>query len=157
MSAFWLKKCLPGSVDRSRGIGRIVAYLEELPEEKAWHVSVEEAKSERSLQQNRYLFGVAYKLLSEATGYEKDDIHTYLLGKHFGTKLKRVPKSVYNPRGLIEIPVRTTTMDEHGHRSVLGKMAFAEYVEFVKRFGAEAGVVIPDPDQDQIDEHVRAA
>jgi hypothetical protein len=108
---------------------------------------IEEAKSERSLQQNRYLFGVAYALLSEKTGYEKDDLHTYLLGKHFGVRLKRVPKSKYNPRGRIEVPVRTTTTDGKGRRSVLGRSPFSEYVDFVRRFASETvGVVIPDPD-----------
>lgn len=140
---------LPKSSDleRSRHIGRVVEALEDLPLEHAWRVQIEEAKSERSMQQNRYLFGVAYPLISEATGYEKDDIHASLLGKHFGTKLKRVPKSKLNLEGLIEVPVRTTTTDEHGRRSVLGKIPFADYVGFVQRFAAEhLNVVIPDPD-----------
>lgn len=131
---------------RIRAIARVVAYLEALPYDKAWHFEGSEIKSERSLRQNRYLFGVAYAQLSEHTGYEKDDLHTYLLGKHFGVKLKRVPKSKYNREGLVEVPVRTTTTDENGRRSVMGKMDFAEYVGYVQRFAAGVGVVIPDPD-----------
>lgn len=146
MSSIFLRRVRVGSVDRSRDIGRVVHALEELPETKGWRVLIEEVKSERSLQQNRYLFGVAYKLLSEAIGYEKDDLHRDLLGKHFGTKLKRVPPSKFNPEGLIEVPLRTTTTDEYGRRSVLGKVAFSEYVDFVKRYAAEGGVYVPDPD-----------
>lgn len=145
------KFILPKSsdLDRSRHIGRVVEHLESLEMGHAWRVTVEELKSERSLKQNAYLFGVAYALISEATGYEKDDLHSSLLGKHFGTKLKRVPKSKYNEVGLIEVPVRTTTTDENGRRSVLGKMQFAEYVAFVQRFAADKlGVFIPDPDPD---------
>lgn len=144
--AFILQKVIPGDARRFADIKRVVEELESLEERKAWRISIEQVKSERSLKQNRYLFGVAYELLSEHTGYEKDDLHTYLLGKHFGTRLKKVPKSKYNREGLIEMPVRTTTTDEHGRRSVLGKMQFAEYVNFVQRFSAELGVVIPDPD-----------
>jgi hypothetical protein len=146
-----------GDLERSRHIGRVCQYLESLELDHAWRVSVEERKSERSMQQNRYLFGVAYVLISAATGYEKDDIHSSLLGKHFGTKLKRVPKSKYNREGFTEVPLRTTTTDEHGRRSVLGKTDFAEYVAFVQRFAAEnLNLVIPDPDQDH-DIHEAAA
>jgi len=155
--SYLLQKVFPGDVRRSRDIGRIVHALEDLPEGKAWRITIEELKSERSLKQNRYLFGVAYALLSEATGYERDDIHTYLLGKHFGVRLKKVPKSKYNLEGLIEVPVRTTTTDEHGRRSVMGKMAFCEYVAFVQRFGAQAGVHIPDPDPELAQDYAEQA
>jgi hypothetical protein len=141
----FLQKCPTGHVQRSRDIGRACAALESLEESKAWRVSVEEVKSERSLQQNKYLFGVAYKLLSEATGVEKHEMHEDFLKMVFGARLKRV-KTLKGWRE-IEIPVRTTTTDEHGRRSVLGKIAFAEFVAFIQRYAAqEAGVFIPDPD-----------
>jgi len=133
--------------ERSASVGRVCAALEDLEHNKSWRIEVSQEKSERSMAQNAYLFGVVYKLIAERTGYEAEDLHDYLLGKHFGTKLKRVPKSKYNPDGRIEVPVRTTTTNEHGRRSVLGKTAFSEYVEFVRRFAAEKlGLVIPDPD-----------
>jgi hypothetical protein len=139
---------LPRLMSREGVINRMLDFVMNLPADKAWRIQIEEAKSERSHAQNAYLFGVAYKLLSEHTGYEKEDIHEYLLTKHFGGKLKKVPRTKYNPQGLEEVPVRTTTTDEHGRRSVLGKMEFAEYVSFVQRFAARHGVVVPDPDKD---------
>ncbi len=146
MQAFILKRT-DDPEQRSAAIGRVCGALEELEHTKNWRIEVSQEKSERSLAQNAYLFGVVYNLISEKTGYEPSDLHDYLLGKHFGTKLKRVPKSKYNPEGLIELPVRTTTTNEHGRRSVLGKTAFSEYVEFVRRFAAEKlNLVIPDPD-----------
>ena len=145
-SAFNLQKTMPEDPRRIRDVSRVVEVLESLPYDCAWRVEIEQAKAERSLKQNRYLFGVAYALLSERTGYEKDDLHEYLLGKHFGVYLKKVPKSKYNPQGLVEMPVRTTTTDPNGRRAVLGKIDFADYVAFVQRFAAQHGVVIPDPD-----------
>lgn len=133
---------------REHDMNRALQALMDLPKDHDYSVRWEEAKSQRTLAQNGYLFGVAYAVLGEATGYEKEDLHEYLLGLHFGTKLKRVPKTKRNPEGLEEIPVRTTTTDENGRRSVLGKMAFAEYVNFVQRFGAKHGIHIPDPDPD---------
>lgn len=143
---FILQKVAPGDVRRSRDIGRVVQELESLPEDKSWCIEIENIKSERSLRQNKYLFGVAYKLISEKLGYEKDDLHMDLLKRHFGARLKKVPPSKYIPSGLIEIPVRTTTTDEHGRRSVLGKLQFAEYVDFVRRWALDLEIDIPDPD-----------
>jgi hypothetical protein len=147
-----LQKVTDDGLQRSRAVGRLVEELESLPIDRAWRVQWEELKSPRSLAQNRYLFGIAYALLSAATGYEKADLHAYLLGRHFGTKLKKVPRTKYNQQGLIEVPVRTTTVNERGDRAVLGKLEFAEYVAFVQRFAMEqANVLIPDPDSAQAD------
>ncbi len=140
MSSLILKRVPPGAKQRCLDIERVVHALEVLPEGKSWKVSVEEIKSERSLAQNSYLW-VAYTAISKATGYEKLDIHEDICKRHFGTRLKRVPG------GVKEVPIRTTTTDAHGRRSVLSKMEFAELVEFVKRYGAEAGVYIEDPDE----------
>lgn len=154
--AFILDRTNP--LKRSRRICEVVDHLEDLPMGRSWRVSVEEAKSERSLQQNKYLFGVAYKLISETTGCEKLDIHADMLKQHFGTRLKKVPRSKYHPDGLDEVPVRTTTTDEHGRRSVLGKMQFAEFVDFVHRWAmVNLDLYIPAPDERGEDEQERAA
>lgn len=139
---------LRGAELREHDMDRLCQQIAELPRDRAYTVRWEESKHQRSLAQNAYLFGVAYARLSDVTGYEKQDIHEYLLGLHFGTKLKRVPKTKRNLEGLIEVPVRTTTTDEHGRRSVLGKADFAEYVDFVIRFAARHGIHVPPPDPD---------
>lgn len=106
-------------------------------------VVIRKRKRERSNQQNRYLRGVAYKLLSDATGYEPEDISDYLCGAYFGTKEKALPG-----KRVEQVPIRTTTKDEDGKRCVLSKVEFFEYVAWVQRFGARHGVLIPDPDPD---------
>ena len=145
-TAFRLQKVYPGDVRRSRDIGRVVEFLESLPYDKAWSVTTEEAKSARSLSQTAYPWGVCYPLMADASGYEVDDIHEECLKRYFGTKQKKVPKCHDHPDGVKESPLRTTTTDENGNRSVLGKMAFAEYVERVRRIAAFMDCVIPDPD-----------
>jgi hypothetical protein len=138
---------LPRAMRRDGMIQRIAAFLARLPEDKAWRISVEQAKSTRSNQQNRYLHGVAYKRLSDATGYELEEIRDFMLGKYFGEREIRVPRSTNYPRGIKMVPRRTTTTNEAGARDVLAWDAFAEYVAFIQRFGAEHGIDIPDPDQ----------
>lgn len=133
---------------RKRTLGLAQSILETLPQDRAFRVTIEEVKSERTSAQNAYLFGVCYPPISEATGYEKDELHTYFLGTHFGWKDKKVPKTPRNREGVESVPVRTTTTDEHGKRSVLPIMAFCDYVAFVQRFAAvKLGIVIPDPEQ----------
>ena len=126
---------------RLRVLENLQRFLASLPADKTWRVNISRHVKRRSDQQNRYLNGVAYKMLSDATGYERDDISEYLCGQYFGWKDKRVPG-----RKIVQIPVRTTTVGDDGRRSVLTSAEFSDYVEFVQRFGAEHGVYIPDPD-----------
>ncbi|WP_286075671.1 hypothetical protein [Stenotrophomonas sp. 59] len=108
---------------------------------KPVNVKISIARPERTPPQCAYLWAVVYPLLADAKGYERDDVHEYLLGCHFGWREKRLPG------GRVEqVPIRTTTTDEHGNRDVLEGRAFWDYVEFCQRVGARAGVFIPDPD-----------
>lgn len=133
---------------REHDMDRLLQEIMSLPKDSIWRVTWEQAKSERSLQQNKYLF-FCYGLISKEQGYEKADLHEDFLKRHFGVRLKKVPPCREYPQGLKEVPIRTTTTDENGRRSVLGKLAFAELVEFVQRYSAENyGVYLPNPDPD---------
>lgn len=129
-----------------RDLTKIVAFLSALPKARAWKIVVSEDRDSRSLQQCRYLNGVAYKRLSVATGYERDDISEFMCGTYFGWKAVKVPKTPNNPTGVEDRPLRTTTTDENGNRAVLSTTEFMDFVAFVQRFAASKGVFIPDPD-----------
>jgi hypothetical protein len=132
---------------RQRALSLATQALAALDEGKAWRVSAEPVKSERSSSQNAYLWAVPNKMISDLTGYEVDEVHEYLCGRYWGWKDKRVPKTPRNPSGVESVPVRTTTTDEHGKRSVLSTQEFMDYVDFVQRFAATTlHLVIPDPD-----------
>lgn len=120
---------------------RAARYITECHPGKELEIIVRPRKRERSKPQNNYLHGVAYKMLSDATGYEPDDIAEYLCGAYFGTKDKAMPG-----KRVEQVPIRTTTKDADGKRCVLSKTEFAEYVSWIQRFGAKHGVCIPDPD-----------
>ena len=107
-------------------------------------VSCDAFKPKRTDPQNNYLFGVCYPPIAKAMGYDTDDIHEYCLGRHFGWVDKRCPKTPQNPNGLLSVPFRSTTRNEHGERDVLGKMEFAEFVDTVHRIAAQAGVFIAE-------------
>jgi hypothetical protein len=125
-----------------RDLERWIAYLQAQP--LPVNVTCEKWKNTRSSAQNRYLFGVAYPPIAEATGYEVDDIHEYCLGRHFGWVDKPVPKTPRNPEGFESKPYRTTTTDENGKRNLLSKGEFAKFVGTVERVAAQAGAFIAE-------------
>lgn len=129
-----------------RNLTKIVAFLSQLSPSRAWRITVAEERSSRSVQQCRYLNGVAYKLLSDKTGYERDDISEFMCGTYFGWKQVKVPKTPNNPNGVEDRPIRTTTTDDLGNRNVLSTTEFMDFVAFVQRFAASKGVLVPDPD-----------
>lgn len=132
---------------RTRAVELAQLALANLDPDESWRITAEPVKSTRSHSQNAYLWAVPYRLISEATGYEAEEVHEYFLGRFFGWKDKKVPKTPRNPLGVESVPVRTTTTDEHGKRSVLSVDQFSEYVAYIQRFGAmKLGIVIPDPD-----------
>lgn len=129
---------------RARARERLLRIVDGfLPLNRAWAVEITPYVRERTNEQNKWLWGCAYKLLSDSTGYEVADIAEYLCGQFFGWKEKLVPGKRF-----VQVPRRTTTTDETGRRKVLTTAEFSEYKEFVQRFGAEHGVIIPDPDKD---------
>jgi hypothetical protein len=136
-----------GTVNREKALQLAHLVLTSLDELVAWRVVIEPVVYERTSQQNRYLHGVAYKMISDHTGYEREELHEYFLGTHFGWKTQRVPRKPSNPKGEESRPIRTTTTNETGQRSVLSTKEFWEYVEFLQRFAAQKlQLVIPDPD-----------
>lgn len=145
--------------------GRSPRYIElaqlaiaNLDPDEAWKITAEPVKPTRSNSFNAYLWAVPYKLISEATGYEVEEVHEYFLGRHFGWVDKKVPKTPRNPSGVESVPVRTTTTDQHGKRSVLTHEQFSEYVAFIQRFAAiKLNLVIPDPDPMHSEHQERAA
>ena len=134
------------AIKRSVRAQRVSTFLSGLDPKRTWEVIVRPFKRTRTSQQNRYERGVACVLLSKKIGYEPDDIHEYLCGTYWGWKQEECPKTPNNPRGIRDVPVRTTTKNENGESDVLNKQDYWDFVAFIQRFGAEHGVHIPDPD-----------
>ena len=127
--------------DRDKEIERIVTTARLIHPGKPVNVRFTIARPERTLPQVAYLHAVCYTMLSEHTGYEKDEIEEYLLGAYFGWKEKKLPGNRVS-----SVPIRRTTTDEEGNRDVLEGRKFWDFVEWIQRVGARQGLVIPDPD-----------
>jgi len=123
-----------------RSLTRIVAVLSALAKDVEWVVTIKRKKKERSDPQNNALFGVAYKALSEFTGYTTPELHDVFLKAYFG----KVEQEIF---GEITVrPRRTTTTDENGQKSKLSTVEFNAFYAFVQQKGAEIGCWVPDPD-----------
>lgn len=118
---------------RSGAVERLAKVLNALDAAKAWEVRVEEKKRRRSEQQNRYLFGVVYtEIAKHLEGWDKDDIHEFCLGEHFGWETVEG----FGKKRLR--PIRRS--------SRLNKQEFHDFVSWIQRFMAEKGIYIPDAD-----------
>lgn len=129
--------------DRDKEIERIVTTSRLIHPGKPVNVRFTIARPERTLPQVAYLHSVCYTMLSEHTGYEKDEIEEYLLGSYFGWKDKKLPGGRVS-----SIPIRRTTTDEERNRDVLEGRKFWDFVEWIQRVAARQGLVIPDPSKD---------
>ena len=111
--------------DRARFNSDVSQY-----EEKTIEIIVREQKKRRSLNLNAYYWSVAVKLLSEHTGYDKDDMHEILKSMFLRTR--------YKLNGVWVDGTKSTTK--------LNSKEMIEFIDNVKRFAStELSVYIPDP------------
>lgn len=126
---------VPSGTTRPQALERIGRALDTLPEDRAWTVELREHKTLRSNAQNAYLRGVVYPTIlreggEKLRGWDADDLHEFFLGEHFGWERL---DGMGRPRLR---PMRRS--------SQLNKQEFADWLDFVIRWAANAGIVIPD-------------
>ena len=101
-----------------------------------YEVSVRRLYANRSIQQNRYYFGVVVELLAEHTGYTRDETHDIL-------KMQFLPKQLAVCDGNGEVKGEFVV---GGSTRKLTTTEFQQYIEAIQRWAAETlDVFIPDP------------
>lgn len=102
-------------------------------------VTIERQHGHRSLQANRYYFGVCLKLISEYSGYDVNEAHEAM-------------KALFLPKALAFCNGNGIVVDEiviGGSTRQMNTNDFHDFIERVRRFAAEdLGLNIPDPDPD---------
>ena len=116
-----------------QGKDALMAFIDRLPMARKWKVVVDLYKKTRSNEQNRYLWGVAYKALEDATGQPKEDWHDYMLGEFYGWE----EKEMFGKKKLR--PLKRS--------SKLTTSEFCDYVAFIQQRAAENGLYVPDPNE----------
>lgn len=115
-----------------RSLTRVVSFLSALSPHVAWRMTVEPYVRKRTDAQNAYLWGVVYAgIVTYLPGWDKNDVHEYFLGEHFGWE-----KQVGFGRTKLK-PLRRS--------SRLNKQEFSDYLAFIQRRAAEHGIYVADP------------
>lgn len=130
-----------GKIDRSRSQVWPIVYTSDFAKFCAWFnkfkedthvfITIEKITKRklRSVEQNKYYWGIVIKILSEEIGYSKDEMHEALKRKFL----------VYeNVQGL---PTQLSTTQ-------LSTIEFEAYLEQIRRWASmDMGIIIPDPEQ----------
>lgn len=126
---------------KDRNLDRLIRFVHAWDFRYPLEVVCERFVMGRTMQQNKALFGHAYKILRGETGHTVDELHDFFCRRFFG----EVEVEMFGR--IVSKPARTTTTDEHGRRNVLKWDRFKEFVDEVQQFAAtELNVIIPDPD-----------
>lgn len=99
--------------------------------DKSVDVVVRLPRKDRTNPQNRYMWGVVYGLLSEYTGYTPSEIHDSMRMLFLQDNLRKIPT------------LRSTTE--------LTTVEMENYLSQIKQWAAEQGVIIPDPNQVEVE------
>lgn len=126
---------------RAQVLANLHAFVDRLPQDKAWRVEISRAHDRRSAKQNRAMWGVAYDVIMEATGLQGEDerkqLHRTFCGDFFGW--------TDGAMGMRK-PVRTTTTNELGEKDPIDTATMAAFYDFIQRKAADFGIDVPDPD-----------
>lgn len=126
---------------RASSIERLSRFVGVCLPGKRLLVTVGLYRKRRSDQQNRALWGVAYKALREQTGNEPEDLHAYFCGEYWSWK----EINVFGQRK--RVPLRTTTIDADGRRNPVSTVEFNDFYAFIQQRSAENGFNVPDPNE----------
>lgn len=100
---------------------------EEIPKWEGKEIEIKKVESDRTSQQNRYLWGVVYKLIADHTGYTLEEVHQVYKKKYL----------IYEKKGFIFIQSTTS----------LKKNEFQDYLkQVINHAEGELGIIIPDAD-----------
>jgi hypothetical protein len=108
-----------------------IAYLDP---NKDWSIEIKRYRKNRSNDQNSFLHGVPLKIICDHTGYDLEDMKTYLLGAAFGW-------DEYEMLGeRRKRPIKRS--------SDLTTLEFTHWLEWIERWASEElGLIIPKPNE----------
>ncbi len=135
-----MNRVLQPHEDRIAVISEVAAFIHALPVDKPYLIDITKLVRKRTNQQNKALWGCAYKVICAATGYKDKKLHELLCGEYFGWKVEDMFGNKKKE------PLRTTTHDEDGKKDVISTEELASYYQFIQVFAAEYSVDVPDPD-----------
>lgn len=136
-----------GDSTREGVIRNATAWIAGLDGKDAWAVTIKRYRKPRTTVANAYLWSGVYTALVRELGFSAEDWHEEMCIRYFGKVEVKKPSGA-----TLTSPWRTTTTDEFGERDVIAGAPFWDFIEFVRRQAAEAGVYCPEPNERDRDE-----
>lgn len=106
--------------------------LRKFESDKKVSVTIENLRSHRSLQQNRYLWGVVYPIIAEVTGYTVNELHEWARAQYLEPLVIRI--------GDVTRQITRSTTE-------LSKGEMVEYIDNLILLGSELGCHVPSPEE----------
>ena len=108
--------------------------IHDLDPDKVWAIEIKEHTKNRSLAQNSFLHAVPLRMICDHTGYEIDDMKTYLLGEAFGW---------------VEFELLGSPRKKPLYRSSeLNRKQFAWFLEWLEAWAVrELDMILPKPNE----------
>jgi hypothetical protein len=117
-----------------------VDFVSKLSTNQGWSIEIKRYKRQRSIEQNRYLWGVVYRRIIDSFAHDdaskptSENLHEYWLGECFGWH--------------VEDTLGHVTKRAMKRSSALSTEEFQEFWQFIQRRCIETrGLYIPDPNE----------
>lgn len=107
-------------------------HLASFPHNTPVDVTVTRHRRPRSVNQNRYYWGVVLNLIADHTGHTEEELHEIY-------KRKFLPARIVHYNG-VDIRMPTSTPDTD-------TLEFTNYIERIRAEAGMMGITIPDPEQ----------
>lgn len=124
--------------DRDHSVQRCMEGLATLRKDKMWCVFVKDSEPTRTERQNSLIWAVYTDIIKRGgeamQGYQKEELHEFFLGLHFGIEEREV-------FGRVRVVPKQRS-------SKLSRKDFGEFVDHIVQFMAERGVVIVNPTEE---------
>lgn len=117
------------------------AFIDRLPDGKAWECVIDRHVKKRSPKQRKALFAAAYGPIMDFMGLrgedDKKELHRFFCCEYFGSRIDQLGR---------RMPLRTTTRNEQGEREEISMDVAFDMYEFIQQRAAEQGIDVPNPD-----------
>lgn len=135
-----MNRVLQPNEDRDKVLASIRRFIFDLPTDKPYLIDITRLKKKYTNLQRKALWGVAYKVIYQETGYDPEETHKKMCGEYFGW----MPVSTFGD--ITRKPIRTTTKDAEGKADVISREELSKFYLAIQAFCAPWGVDVPDPD-----------
>ena len=135
---------------RTAQLRALTSRLENLPEIRAFNVTISDYQRDRSADQNRYLWGIVYAriIASMAIKPTPEAVHEYWLGEHYGWREEATHGQINELFGANGKQRNYYRQVPERRSSKLTTAEFSEHWQFIQRRCIDVGLYIPDPNEE---------